>query len=807
MPPTGSTGLLKLAVSSASRGLKSEPVGEATLNGLHPGIYNTIKFPIPDTVRRALGGATFKDLSFEFGLNATAVSNLTPTFLFDNLRVSSVPLVTALTNLKAPASFGGSVTLVATGDAPEKQSFNIGAVQVPESFRLLEGAVGSTTVKFALGHDSVPAFTCSYDADPADKTAQTYQLDSCTGGVKGGDLVGANYAELAIVRGTSLMKLVAQLAVNPLGDLVGSDAIPAMPTFWGRSDGCVPETAAGLVHSTSTSCANQVAEASQIVTDYFNKVNASKTAANWIVAPVGDRAIHHGTALANPGLPAGSPEASNFPFSKEGHLNQGGDFDAYWRLAGDLNTRNDPSTGNSSGHFDATFSGHVVLFGDDSNVMSVSAAADTSSGSSPSATASVHMFLFGVELPGGGSINASAPFTFNISQSKTFSVLSLHYWIFALEVEATATASVHTTGTIAVTGFAVTVDPKVSMGTHIFGGVDLGVASGGVDAKIDLLDVSVPIHAQAGLATDISPSKCSVSLNFSVSADVTVSAVGGEIDLVAKFGICPFCDTESYTLLKWDPLFSTTQNLFTVGPTTLAATPLPITLCTQPLAVTLDALPTTIQTGVTYSLTGAVTSPNAGPVSCNTLTWSINPAEQLSPAGCHATLKFDNPGTHTLKLSAVDNIADQFGRTISETGLVSRTFNVTTLPVGAYIVGILPAPASRQPLLNNQSVTIAVPNFPAPLMVTGEYVDATGAVVKTNTTWTATDSAHHTALIAAPPCTAPACTTLPNNQVAVKFSAPAAGTYIVKMTATDNAGKVLGTTSMTVNLVRSIIIF
>jgi hypothetical protein len=49
-PPSMDTGSLKLSVSSPSRGLKNVAVGEARFQGLIPGIYNTMKFPIPDAV-------------------------------------------------------------------------------------------------------------------------------------------------------------------------------------------------------------------------------------------------------------------------------------------------------------------------------------------------------------------------------------------------------------------------------------------------------------------------------------------------------------------------------------------------------------------------------------------------------------------------------------------------------------------------------------------------------------------------------------------------------------------------------------
>ena len=122
---------------------------------------------------------------------------------------------------------------MAIGEEPADQSFDLGAVQVPDRFHLTQGTAGTTSVTLALGTDRTPAFTCTYDADASDRTGQSYALQSCTGGVQAGDLVAAGFAHLNIVGGTIPMKIEAQLARNPVGDLLGSGVIPPMPTFWG----------------------------------------------------------------------------------------------------------------------------------------------------------------------------------------------------------------------------------------------------------------------------------------------------------------------------------------------------------------------------------------------------------------------------------------------------------------------------------------------------------------------------------------------------------------------------------------------
>jgi hypothetical protein len=237
------------------------------------------------------------------------------------------------------------------------------------------------------------------------------------------------------------------------------------------------------------------------------------------------------------------------------------------------------STGSSTSHFDGTFGAHVVLNGNDVNVMSVNATADTTNGTSPSAKGSANVYLFGVELPGGGSVDASTGFNLNVSDSQNFNVGDFPIWIFTVEIDATASAGISTTGTLAATGFSLKVDPKVSMGMHVFGGVDVGVASGGVDVKLNLLDVEAPVTAQAGLDMNLSGDVCDLTLSYSLNGELTISSLGGEVDLVGTLGVCPFCVSGSYTLLKWAPIVKTTEQLFSVGPNTLGSIPLPSTMC------------------------------------------------------------------------------------------------------------------------------------------------------------------------------------------------------------------------------------
>jgi hypothetical protein len=793
MPPSsGGAGSLVLGVSCPSRGLKGE-VGEVQLSGLKPFLYTTLKFPIPAEVRTALKGADFKDLTFGFVLSGTT-AGASNVYLFDNLRAVVISPLTANLGVVRPVNFGGSLSLAAQGDTPAAQSFPIGPVQVPGTFRLAQGTAAGTTVQLQLGYDGTAAYTCTYNPDPSDTTGRSYTVAGCTGGVQAGDVVGGNYAALTIVNGTSEMNLQADLAPNPVGDQVGRALIPAMPTYWGKSSTCVPAPVSGQVYTISPSCTAQMSEASQISTAYFNTVSTSQAPYNTIAAPAADRALSHGTGLGNPVPPSNPTQTNDVPINQSGHLNKGGDFDAYWILTGDFNTKATPSTGSSSAHFDAEFGGHIVAFGGDVDVVDVKTTVDTSTGASPSSTGSISFFLFGEQVPGGGSVNASTGLNSNLSASQTFNLPPVDFWIFTLQVGANASATLKTTGTLAATGFNVTVDPQVSMGVSISGGVNLGIASGEVDAKITLLQVEVPVNAQAGLIVNADPASCSITIDLSLNANVTISSLGGEIDLQASFGPCPFCYSNSYTVVKWKALESTTQTLFSFGPDVLAAIELPTALCTPNIKATITLPTTSAQIGITYPLQATVATIGGTAVDCSSgFKWSVVPAETITGSGCGASIEFANTGAHTLTLSMTTNFRDLFGRTIDGSGTGTETVSVSTLAPGSYIIDANPAPTNVQAPFNNQ--TLQLGNGAAP-QFTGQYV---GSAASVNETWTITTGAGKTITLISQ--------SLPNNEslgIWPGAALPTPGTYTVTMTTTDSTGKTLGSATMNVQIFSSV---
>ncbi len=687
MPPvsTGNQvnkGSIELLVSSASRHLNNVAVGTLALTAFRPGIYSTLAFPIPDAVRASLSGAAFNDLVFQFKVSSLDLG----TYLFDNLRVHAVALVTAKTGTLPPPGYGGSINLVATGSAPVSQSFNAGPIQVPDAFHLKTGTAGTTTVQLELGYAAViPAITCLYNKDSNDATGKSYILTSCNGVVQAGDIASATWAQLRILNGNSTMKIEAQLATNPVGELVGGSVIPAMPTFWGDSDTCTPAPKAGTVVTVSASCTAQVNEANQIVTGYFNKVNNSGAAANWVVAPVPAFAVRNGDGASKLIQFLPPPNSPAFPFDQEGHLNQGGSWDAYWRLNGNLDAENIAGTDQDTTTFDATFGGHVVLFGDDVDVADIEIEAGTSTGQTtpvpigPSSNGSVHFFLFGTEIPTGGfSTNLN---TFNVDQSlsQNEDAPPIQIWIFDITVGAVAKIGVTATGSVTANGINVVFTPNASLGVHIQGTVSIVIASGGVDAEVDLFSVATPLAAAAQWAFNFDPAVCGAKLDGTLAAQEQLGSLGGEVDLVASFGLCPFCKDESWTLFKWDPVALYTRPLFT-SPIANAAG-LPAARCTAPLSVQIfspisgAAYPANLP----IKMTGYVTSPNnAAAIPCENLKWTFAPAAPGNTAnpptttGCNPLVSFSQPNVGTTAswtayLNASQTYVNQFG-TITETG-------------------------------------------------------------------------------------------------------------------------------------------
>jgi hypothetical protein len=829
------SGQLQLLINSRSRGISNVNIGTVNFNTFRLGIYSTMKFPIPAAIGTALAGGAFTDLTFQFLISSPGTGQ--GTYLFDNLRVHSVALVTATAGTKPPPGYGGSVDLVATDSTPGQQTFDTAPVQVPNKLHLKLGATGGTTAKLDLGYVAgTPAITCTYNGDSTDATHKSYILLSCTGGAQAGDLVGASWARLAIQFGAPTMKLRAQLAKNPVGDQTGGGIIPPMPTYWGDFESCIPapltatcvsrNTNGVCVATVSDSCAAQRAEGNQIVTDYFNLVKTSNTAPNWIVTPKREGARRHSDGAAFDTTNGAPPPPHDPPFHQESHLNPGGDFDAYWRLDGSFTPTNYPGTDRNTADFDATFSTHAVLFGGDVDILDVHTMAHTDTGENQpdvkpaNSNGSLHLMLFGIEVPPGGfSGNSGGGFQVPpvgappLEISQDYNLPEIPIWIFTITIGATTSVGVTANVSWSISGIDVQVTPHGSVGAHLEGSIDLGIASGGVDARIDLLEVSTPITAQAKWFLNTAPTSCSVNTSASLNGKAVIGAGGGEIDLVASFGICPFCDDVSFTLVSWDPLVSYTQQLFDIQ-VAAAAFELPLSLCTAPLnaTITSPAPGATLRASTPYTFTGQA-SGNGGNVPCSNLTWSLSAGGAFIPAsgntGCNVTVQFADAGPATINMSATVTYTDAFNHGIVEAAAATPiAVTVTPLPPGVYIQQIqLP---TSGPILGGggQIYTFCTDFCTNALTVqpdpAGTYT-LTGLIVgdaqPTSTTWTVTGPATLTS-------PGPTTTILASDPSEFSFPYSLAlwtptghGTYQITMTTTPTpAGAASGSTTVTVTL-------
>jgi hypothetical protein len=695
-------GYIQLYVTSPSRGLSKVAVAQVTLNSVAAGTYSTLGFPIPAAVRNALS-ASFNDLTFEF--NISSPGKITGTYLLDNLRVHSLPTESD----EPPPGYGSSVDLLVKGDVPDAKSFDAGAVQVPGDFTfILPTDTSASRLQLDLGHDGTSSFTCLYDLDQADATNKHFVLASCSHGNQAGDLVGASWARLAILNGNGTGKIRAQLALNPVGDLLGRGIIPPMPTFWGDFGNCTPAPASAPTATPVTlseSCATQAAQASQIVATYFDQVTISL---DEVVTPTPLYAQRLGDGRPHDNL-TGPPPANDPPFDFSGHMNEGGDWDAYWRLNGNLEAYGINETDRGITHFESDLGANAVIWGYDVNVMTVRAVLDTDTGQTypsaipPKAIGTLEMYVFGSLLK---SHSADGSTGFNVSETEenvqTIAVIPI--WIFNITLKAGYVLGLTATGGISEDGPSFAVTPSAALDAHVSGGVSIGVASGSVNAKVNLITVETPVKINANFTANADPTVCANKLTYTLDGQVKFSSGGGKVSLKAKFGACPFCYTKSWKLFGWDPLFTTEWALFNHQDTQYFM--LPTAQCAAtPLVVSIAAPKpnATVPVNYPYHLSGSAQGPLGSIVPCSGLSWSFIPGANASPAGvspnsasgvCGFDATFAPPlsgpsAAWTVKLNASHTYTDMFARSITKTGSRSVPFTVTTLPTGVYILSLV----------------------------------------------------------------------------------------------------------------------
>jgi hypothetical protein len=697
-------GYIQLYVTSPSRGLSKVAVAQVTLNGVPTGTYTTLGFPIPAAVRNALG-TTFSDLTFEVDINSPG--KITGTYLLDNLRVRSLPTDSD----EPPPGYGLSVDLLVKGDVPDAKSFDAGAVQVPGDFVFtVPTNTGASRLQLDLGHDGTSSFSCLYDLDQADSTNKHFVLTSCSNANQAGDLIAASWARLAILNANGTGKIRAHLALNPVGDLLGRGIIPAMPTFWGNFEDCTPAPANAPTDTPVTlseSCASQAAQASQIVTNYFNEVSTSLIE---VVTPTPFYAQRLGDGKPHDNL-TGPPPPNDPPFDESGHMNEGGDWDAYWRLNGNLEAYGIHDTDRGITHFESNLGANAVIWGYDVNVMTVRAVLDTDTGQTspspipPKAIGTLEMYVFGSLLK---SHSADGTTGFNVSETEenVQTIAKIPIWIFTITLKAGYVLGLTASGSVSEDGPSFDVTPSAALDAHVSGGVSIGVASGSVNAKVNLITVETPVKLKANFTANADPNECSNKLTYTLDGTVTFSSGGGKVSLKAKFGACPFCYTKSWKLFGWDPLVSTDWLLFNHKDTQYfklptshcAATPLVVSITSPKPNAT---VPFDFPTNVAGSAQGPLGSP---PIPCEEFSWSFTPGANASstgvsavpvPSRCSFDATFAPPlagasaADWTVNLKASHTYFDRFNRPITKTGHVSAPFTVTSLPTGVHIMRLV----------------------------------------------------------------------------------------------------------------------
>jgi hypothetical protein len=809
---TASVNYMDGFVTVKSLGLNNVPLGRVVFQNFRAGIYETVSYTIPESLSSALHGKTFNDMVFQFTVSLTHAVN--DSYLFDNLRIHSVELQQTPTGTAPPAGYGTSLDLLVAGSKPVTHTFTLAPAQIPGGFHLKQGIAGTSTVQFQLGLDSIPALTCSYVNDKTDKTGQSYVLSSCTGGFHAGDLVNSNWVSLGILQATATQRLDAQLSLSPLGGLSGSGLIPPMPTYWGDATNCAPAPVAGKVVTKSTSCASQTAHANQIITEYFNAVNGTHPSGDWVVAPVPESATRSGTGA--PSVAAIRPNVApdDLTFNTGGDLNPGGSFDAYWRLSGNLIPTAVANTDENTTHFDADFTTHGVLFGDDVDVVDAKVTLDTDSGQTTPAykpatsSGTLGFYVFGEEIPSGGlTFNPSTGFSVDPSWTQEYDLPSIQIWIFDITLGANVEADLKAQGSAALTGADLSVIPTATLGGHISGGINLGIASGDVDAKVNLVTLSAPFSAQAKFALDTDPAVCASELTGSLKGDLDISSGGGEVDLDATFGYCPFCYTDSYTLFKWSPLASHSWNLFN-DTLSFQVFGLPASLC--PLATTVNitspAAGASLSAGVPVQLTGsAVPTDPLATFYNTTYNWSFTPGANAStakvnPAGANSanpvvtfgTPKSGTTSTWTIGMTATTTVQSQGGALLTKTTSAAPVqVTVTGTQPGDYITQVLTeynGPATPLP-----DGSLNVGNAPGLITINAAVVGITGNL---NTVFSVSYCNDGTAACSDPgPAFFPTVTTIGGNTTtpSATWGGFSGGYFSINMITTSNGATVAGT--------------
>ena len=89
------------------------------------------------------------------------------------------------------------------------------------------------------------------------------------------------------------------------------------------------------------------------------------------------------------------------------------------------------------------------------------------------------------QTPGSSARTGASPFRSTSRPSR--------FWIFQIQAGLTATVGIALVGQPHGNGFQLTPAPLAAVGAHLWGGVNLGIASGGVDVSMDFIRAKFPL--------------------------------------------------------------------------------------------------------------------------------------------------------------------------------------------------------------------------------------------------------------------------------------------------------------------------
>jgi hypothetical protein len=668
-------GALQLFISVPSQGVNNVYLGQKDLLGQQLNAFQTYEYPVPDAVRTKLAGKTYSDLTFTLGLNAP--TGVTGKYLFDNLRTTS-PASTPVGPV-ASVDLIAIVTKTPPVNTPGAATFPAGGIQIPDGFHLKLGATGTGTAKLELGFGTTTNITCTYTA-AADK--KNYKFGSCTTGNKAGDIVSADFAKLTLVStdpNEATTKVRAQLALNPLGDQLGTKLLPPLPTFWGDT----------------------LAEVNTISMAWTNAVIATLpvTSKKVVRMPIPEFAKRKGDGMPMDVLDMTVPPPPNDPpFDFRGDLNNSPDrrpsgmFDAYYSLKGKVEPILKTTPQISFGaHFDATAMVGVRLFEQNIDALSATLEIDTDGGGvgefdwlQPVGSMSFRASVFGSEVFNETATQDSGFVSEDKSFTIPFNFPPIQIWIFQVQAGITATVGVAISGSIMDNGFQFAPIPLAAVGAHLWGGVNLGIASGGVDVSMDFIRARFPLNTTAQFNLDTSAGGCAAKFTTTVDGKAELSSGGGKIDLVASLGPCPFCISAGWNIATWPGINLGTVQFPSPFPIKVVdqAFPLPKVACTKPLKVTIIQPKTTTVIYKDTPTLGQAQATRKGElvdtdVPCKYLTWtSPNAGAVFTPTtGCNPTVKFNSTGSKTIVVTA----QNEYG----EVGTSQVKVNVVAKPAGA----------------------------------------------------------------------------------------------------------------------------